>query len=401
MDTVKARCIPPPERRRLRRWKRGRTNQVNSCRARVILLSSGRVGNREIAQRVGYSPQWVRIIIHRFNAGGLAGIEWWPYFHGRRGPQQFTADLVEQIAEVRPLAAAETHRHDAMVAGQTAGIPGCAEDHRRDQPGMAPLSAAALPGPLAAHEDLERVERPGVLAEIPPLAAALPQAARRRAATVRGRIWPVESSSPNTAVAGREGRSGWSGCGRLTIATAACGTSLRVYDLETGRLFGRFTESKTWKDWLSFSSLASPPLPEEGTALPRHGQLQAAPEGGSPALGQGEQRCLCLHADERLVAEPHRVPLHRPPKVRPEQLGPRRPRRPTGSHRKLPPLAQRTTIHNHPSVAAISSDAPPKQKRESHSVETALALLTHYGTINCEITATRDQTRTGITNSWD
>ena len=57
-------------------------------------------GNRQIAERVGYTPQWVRIIIHRFNAGGLSGIEWWPYFHGRRGPKQFTDDLVEQIAEV-------------------------------------------------------------------------------------------------------------------------------------------------------------------------------------------------------------------------------------------------------------------------------------------------------------
>ena len=115
----------------------------------------------------------------------------------------------------RPLAAAETHRHDAMVAGQTAGIPGCAEDHRRDQPGMAPLSAAALPGPLAAHEDLERVERPGVLAQIPPLAAALPQAARRRAATVRGRIWPVESPAPTRRLLGGKEEAGGAAAGDL------------------------------------------------------------------------------------------------------------------------------------------------------------------------------------------
>src|SRR5438046_1299239 len=100
MDTVRVRRVAPPERRKLRRWKRGRTNQVNSCRARVILFSSGGVCNREIAQRVGYTPQWVRVIIHRFNAEGLAGIEWLPYFHGPRGPTTFTADLVEQIADV-------------------------------------------------------------------------------------------------------------------------------------------------------------------------------------------------------------------------------------------------------------------------------------------------------------
>ena len=53
-----------------------------------------------MAKRVGYTPQWVRVVIHRFNAGGVAGIEWFPYFHGPRGPATFTADLVEQIAEV-------------------------------------------------------------------------------------------------------------------------------------------------------------------------------------------------------------------------------------------------------------------------------------------------------------
>ena len=100
MDTVGVRSLSPPERRKLRRWKRGRTNHVNSCRARIILLSSGRVCNREIALRIGFTPQWVRIIIHRFNAGGMGGIEWFPYFHGPKGPKKFTADLVEQIAEV-------------------------------------------------------------------------------------------------------------------------------------------------------------------------------------------------------------------------------------------------------------------------------------------------------------
>ncbi len=84
MDAVKVRRISPPQRRALRRSKRGRINRVNSCRARVILLSSGGTSNKKIGQRLGYTPQWVRIIIHRFNAGGLAGIEWWPYFHDVR-----------------------------------------------------------------------------------------------------------------------------------------------------------------------------------------------------------------------------------------------------------------------------------------------------------------------------
>jgi len=52
--------------------KRQLRNSVNSCHARIILLSSGGSCNRGIAQCVGRSPQWVRIILHRFNDGGIA-----------------------------------------------------------------------------------------------------------------------------------------------------------------------------------------------------------------------------------------------------------------------------------------------------------------------------------------
>src|SRR5262249_8455914 len=39
------------------------------------------LGNRDIASRVGFSPQWVRTIIHRFNEDGLYGILWYPWLH--------------------------------------------------------------------------------------------------------------------------------------------------------------------------------------------------------------------------------------------------------------------------------------------------------------------------------
>jgi transposase len=100
MDKVHVRTIAPPERRKLHRLKRQRNNHVNVCHARVILLSSGRVANREIAQRVDRTPQWVRQIIHRFNAHGLAGIEWYPFWQTRGTPRKFLADTVEQIGEV-------------------------------------------------------------------------------------------------------------------------------------------------------------------------------------------------------------------------------------------------------------------------------------------------------------
>ena len=54
MDTVRVRRVAPPEREELHRMKRQRTNQVNSSHARMILLSSGGVRNREIAERVDY-----------------------------------------------------------------------------------------------------------------------------------------------------------------------------------------------------------------------------------------------------------------------------------------------------------------------------------------------------------
>jgi transposase len=97
---VKARRIAPYEREKLHRMKRQRSNQVNSSHARVILLSSGRVCNREIARLVGYSPRWVREIIRRFNREGIEGIDWYPYYHHPGGPRKFVAEVVEQIAEV-------------------------------------------------------------------------------------------------------------------------------------------------------------------------------------------------------------------------------------------------------------------------------------------------------------
>ena len=100
MDRIKIRRISPPERRKLHCLKRQATNQVNSSHARIILLASGHVSHREIAEHVDRAPQWVRQIIHRFNRGGVAAIEWYPYWQTHSTPRKFFADVVEQIAEV-------------------------------------------------------------------------------------------------------------------------------------------------------------------------------------------------------------------------------------------------------------------------------------------------------------
>jgi transposase len=100
MDRIRARTLKPYEGQKLQRMKHQLTNAVNSRHARLILLSRGGGSNREIADRCGCTPTWVRKIIHRFNAGGIEAISWYPYYCGRAGPRKFLADIREQICEV-------------------------------------------------------------------------------------------------------------------------------------------------------------------------------------------------------------------------------------------------------------------------------------------------------------
>lgn len=100
MDKVVARTLRPWEGRTLRRMKRQFSNAVNCRHARIVLLSRGKVSNRQIAERVGCTPQWVRKVIHRFNDGGIDAITWYPWYCGGRGPGKFMDDVTEQIAEI-------------------------------------------------------------------------------------------------------------------------------------------------------------------------------------------------------------------------------------------------------------------------------------------------------------
>lgn len=101
MDRVRARRLTSGERKRLRQMKRQLANQVNSRHARIILLSTGGVQNRQIARLADCTPQWVRRIIHRFNAQGLDGISWYPFYQDHSGqPRKFFAEVVERIVEV-------------------------------------------------------------------------------------------------------------------------------------------------------------------------------------------------------------------------------------------------------------------------------------------------------------
>jgi transposase len=100
MDKVIVRPLRPYEKQKLLRMKRQHCNAVNRLHARVVLLSRGGLANRTIAERVECSSQWVRIIIHRFNAHGVDGVAWFPYWQVRGTPRKFLADVREQIGEV-------------------------------------------------------------------------------------------------------------------------------------------------------------------------------------------------------------------------------------------------------------------------------------------------------------
>jgi hypothetical protein len=99
-DTVVARKLRPWEGKTLHAMKRQLSNAVNRLHARIILLSRGAVANGQIAKCCGCSPTWVRVIIHRFNRGGIDAITWYPYYCHRSGPRKFMCDVTEQIAQV-------------------------------------------------------------------------------------------------------------------------------------------------------------------------------------------------------------------------------------------------------------------------------------------------------------
>lgn len=251
MNTVHVRRVAPRERCKLHRWKRQRTNQVNHCRARVILLSSARLGNREIAQRVGYTPQWVRILIHRFNGGGLDGIAWYPYFHGPHGPMTFTADVVEQIAEI-------ALSPPNLLIGMTQWSLTTLRQYLVEQGVLARISLEWLRQLLQRcgvrwrrtktwkeSADLQfwpkyrRIRR---------LYASRPPGGRRLCVDEFGplNLQPRHGS----CLAGRGKR-----VERLRATYHRVGGIqhfFAFYDLETRRLYGRFARRKTWKDFLTF-----------------------------------------------------------------------------------------------------------------------------------------------------
>jgi transposase len=252
MDRVRVRRIAPYERRKLHRMKRQRSNQVNSSHARVILLSCGRVCNREIARLVGYTPRWVREIIRRFNRGGLQAIEWYPYYHSPGGPRKFLADVMEQIAEV-------ALSSPKALIGMTQWSLSKLREYLVSQRIIRHISLEWLRTVLKRCEINWRHTKTWKESTDPKFRSKYRRIRRLYAARpANGRRICVDEFGPLN-LQPRHGsclsKKGKKSVERLRATYNRKGGVrhfLAAYDLETGRLFGQFTLQKRWTEFLQF-----------------------------------------------------------------------------------------------------------------------------------------------------
>ena len=252
MDKVRVRTVAPPERRKLHRLKRQLTNQVNSTRARIILFSSGNVCNREIARLVGRTPQWVRQIIHRFNHGGLAAIEWYPYWQVRDTPRKFLADVVEQIAEV-------ALSSPKALIGMTQWSLSKLREYLISQKIVLQISLSWLRTLLLRFSIRWRHTKTWKESKDPEFRSKYRRIRRLyKRRPVGGRRICVDEFGPlnlqprHGQCLAKKGRKPVKRHRATYNRKNGVRHFLAAYDLESGRLFGEFTKRKTWVEFLAF-----------------------------------------------------------------------------------------------------------------------------------------------------
>jgi len=250
MNKVIVRPLRPHEKKRLLRMKRQRANAVNSLHARVVLLSRGRVANQEIAGRVGYTSQWVRTLIHRFNDEGVDGIAWSSYWQVRDTPRKFLADIRDEIAEVA------LSSPKALIGMNQWSLPKL-RDYLVQQQIVPSISVEWLRQFL--HRTKVRLRRTKTWKEsTDPLFWRKYQAIRRlyRQRPTNGRRLCVDEFGPLN-LQPRHGQC-YAGDGRVKRLRATYKRHggvrhfLAFYDMETDRLYGQFTRHKTWVEFLAF-----------------------------------------------------------------------------------------------------------------------------------------------------
>jgi transposase len=249
-DQVRVRTLRPYEKVKLRRLKNQKRNTVNSCHARIILLSRGGMTNRLIAAAVDRSPQWVRQIIHRFNAQGIDGITWFPWFQVR-SERVFTADIREQIAEIAlgsPIA----------LIGMTQWSVPKLRLYLIEQHIVANISIRWLGEILRRYRVRLRRTKTWKDSEDPlfvPKFRAIRRLYRQRPAN--GRRLCIDEFGPLN-LQPRHGHCRTGPGKRVERLRATYNRKggirhfLAFYDLETDRLYGRFTKHKKASDFLSF-----------------------------------------------------------------------------------------------------------------------------------------------------
>lgn len=249
-DNVRVRTLRPYEKVKLRRLKRQQRNAVNSRHARIVMLSVGGMANRCIALLVDCSAQWVRQIIHRFNDDGIDGITWYPWFQVRAA-RVFTSDIRERIAEIAlcsPIA----------LIGMTQWSLPKLRQYLIEQEIVAHISIRWLGEILRRYT--VRLRRTKTWKDSQdPLFCQKYRAIRRlyQHRPVHGRRLCIDEFGPLN-LQPRHGHCYQGPAKRVARLRATYNRKkgirhfLAFYDLETDRLYGRFTMHKTGKDFLSF-----------------------------------------------------------------------------------------------------------------------------------------------------
>lgn len=214
------------------------------------MLATGQQRNARIADQVGCTPTWVRQIIHRFNNDGIAGITWYPWFQ-ERSPRTFTIDIREQIAEIAlssPI---------SLIGLKQWSLPKLRR-YLIEQNVVRSISIRWL-GEILRRFKVSLRRTKTWKESTDPLFARKYRAIRRlyRKRPTSGRRLCVDEFGPLN-LQPRHGpcRSGpGKRVDRLRATYSRKGGVrhfLAFYDLETDRLYGRFTKKKTWKEFLSF-----------------------------------------------------------------------------------------------------------------------------------------------------
>jgi transposase len=260
-DIVTVRPLRPYEKVKLRRLKKQRRNTVNSRNSRIVLLAAGHRRNRVIAEMAGCSVQWVRQVIHRFNDHGIDGITWYPWFQ-TRSPRTFTVELREQIAEIAlssPI---------SLIGMKQWSLPKLRQ-YLIEQKIIVHISIRWLGEILRRYK--VRLRRTKTWKEsTDPLFAEKYRAIRRlyRHRPAKGRRLCIDEFGPLN-LQPRHGHCYQGPNKRLARLRATYSRKggirhfLAFYDLETDRLYGRFTNHKRWTEFLPFLKWVRSRYPRE------------------------------------------------------------------------------------------------------------------------------------------